>query len=61
MQFFKELNKELNKEINTNPNYTIIASICGGILFSGISWGIVYVALFLFFWVNCILVFLWIT
>ena len=46
MQFFKEL----NKEINTNPYYTVVASICGGILFSGISWGIFYVILFLIFW-----------
>ena len=43
------LNK-LNCEIYNNPNYTILMALITGILFSAISWGIIYVILFLIIW-----------
>ena len=41
---------KLNCDINNDPNYTVLMSLIVGILFSGISWGLVYVILFLILW-----------
>ena len=40
----------LNCEINNDPNYTILMALFTGLLFSGISWGIIYVIIFLILW-----------
>lgn len=38
---------DLNYEITNNPNYTALSSFMFGILFSGISYGLVYVIIFI--------------
>ena len=42
--------RKLNNEIYTDPNYTILMALITGFLFSGISWGIIYVIIFLILW-----------
>jgi hypothetical protein len=42
--------EKLNCEIYNDPNYTILMALLTGILFSGISWGIIYVIIFLILW-----------
>lgn len=37
-------------ELNTDPNFIVASAILGGILFSGISWGFLYVIFFLIIW-----------
>ena len=45
-----EFLSKLNCEINTDPNYTVASALIAGFLFAAISWGIVYVIIFLIFW-----------
>jgi len=40
----------INNEIDNNPGYTAISSMIIGILFSGVSFGLVYVIIFILLW-----------
>lgn len=41
---------KLNYEIENDPNFTVASSLILGFLFSGISWGFIYVIIFLIIW-----------
>lgn len=41
---------ELNRFINNDPNAIVLMGFFSGLLFSSISWGIIYVILFLILW-----------
>ncbi len=46
-----DLGNKINRGIaNGEPEYTFIMSVCIGILFSGISFGLMYVILFILIW-----------
>jgi hypothetical protein len=42
--------QDLNCEIENDPNFTVASSLILGFLFSGISWGLLYVIIFLIIW-----------
>jgi len=42
--------RSLNCQIKNDPNFTILMSLIVGFLFAGISWGIIYVIIFLILW-----------
>lgn len=44
---------QLNDFVENSPYLLVLSSFLSGLLFSGISWGIVYVILFLIFWEIC--------
>lgn len=41
---------KFNREIATKMEYTVLIGFMTGLLFSGISWGIIYAILFLIIW-----------
>ena len=41
---------KLNCHIENDPNFTVLMSLIVGFLFSGISWGLIYVIIFLILW-----------
>lgn len=42
--------RNLNCHIEKDPNFTVLMSLIVGFLFAGISWGIIYVIIFLILW-----------
>jgi hypothetical protein len=46
MSYFRNLNCQIEKD----PNFTILMSLIVGFLFAGISWGLIYVIIFLILW-----------
>ena len=41
---------KLNYYIENDPNFTVLMSLIVGFLFAGISWGIIYIIIFLILW-----------
>jgi hypothetical protein len=47
MEYLKKIDEEIR---NSEPGYTFIMSVIVGILFSGISFGLIYVIMFIVLW-----------